>query len=85
MDTTTIEEVMGGIALVAIAVYFVYWHFFGGECPECGRTHAIDTTGETTKGDLDLPDLEEWKCKYCGHRMWEKKESPGGYGGGGGE
>ena len=78
-----IKEVMGGIAVVGVVVVFVYLHFFGYKCFECGRKHAIDKSGETRKRGFFQRDLEEWKCKYCGHRVWKAKPSP--YAGGGGD
>ena len=70
---------------IPVVVAIVIWFFFGGKCPACRRTHAIERTGRIQKRGFFYSDLEEWKCKYCGHRMWRKESSGGGGGGDGGD
>ncbi len=72
---------------IGLGAAAVHWHFFGEKCPACGRTHAIDKTGfEKGGAGFLVIGQEEWRCKYCGHRMWKIKVFEGGarFGGNGG-
>ena len=70
--------------LIAMVAAVVIWYFFGGKCSGCGRIRAIYKTGKEKKrgGFFQKSNLQEWKCKYCGHRMWRDKISSVGLGGG---
>jgi len=71
---------VGIYIILAICGYILYRAFFGGQCPKCKRTHAMQRTGQYK----DSGDSYEWECIHCGHRVWKEEIDWSGGGGGGG-
>ncbi len=58
----------------------IFERFFGGKCCECGHLRAMEPTGRELDeyGLFSTNTSDEWKCKYCGHKLWKARQSPDG-------
>ena len=74
------ETILFVIFVGAAIFMFARWLLFGKRCPACQKTHAMKKTGQVDKRGFFKSDLYEYKCKFCGHTIWEKESSGGGGG-----
>ncbi len=73
-STESDSDGFGWIVLFVVAALVILALIFEGKCPACGRRWALEKTASKQEREFWKADLEEWRCKYCGHRKREKEQ-----------